>query len=402
MSEPVKASTRTGTRKLIMGNHAVSYAVLLSRVQVIAAYPITPQTQVVEMLSEMCGDGRLAARFLKVESEHSALASIIGAASTGVRAFTATSSQGLALMHELIHWTAGSRLPMVMANANRALAPGWSIWADQLDALSQRDTGWLQIYCESNQEILDMTILSYRLAEAISLPVMVVYDAFILSHTSEPVYIPDQEAVDALLPPLQSRARLDTRNPVAFGALTSPDYYYEFRYMIQEAHVRALSLFDQLGADFGEAVGRRYRALEPNYCDGAELVLVTAGALTSTARLALEQLRSRGEKVGLLKLRLFRPFPAQAVRSALAGVSRVAVIDRNLAAGCGGIFGQEVRAALYDGEEHPLVFNYVAGLGGRDVTVTDYLAMADDARKRSPQDEHIIYHGLKPENLDVF
>ncbi len=401
MSEPATGTKVKGTRKVIMGNHAVSYGVRLSRVQVIAAYPITPQTQVVEMLSEMCGDGTLPARFLKVESEHSALASIIGAASTGVRSFTATSSQGLALMHELIHWTAGSRLPVVMANVNRALGPGWSIWADQLDALSQRDTGWLQLYCESNQEILDMTILSYRLAEAISLPVMVVYDAFILSHTSEPVCIPEQEAVDAFLPPLQSPARLDTRNPVALGGLTAPDYYYEFRYMMQQAHVRALSLFDRFGSEFDEHIGRRYQVLEPIDCDGAELILVTAGALSSTARLAVEQLRSRGEKVGLLKLRLVRPFPAQAVRSALAGASRVAVIDRNLAAGLGGIFGQEVRAALYDGQEHPLVFNYVAGLGGRDVTVDDYLAMAGDARKREPGDEHIVYHGLKRENLDA-
>ena len=192
-------------KKVIIGNHAVSYAVMRSKVEVIAAYPITPQTQIVELLSELCGDGSINASFLKVESEHSALASVIGAASAGARTFTATSSQGLLLMHELVHWAAGARLPIVMANVNRAVGPGWNIWSEQTDSLSQRDTGWIQIYCETGQEIFDLTILSYRLAELVKLPIMLVYDAFFLSHTSEPVDIADQDVVDKFLPPYEPR-----------------------------------------------------------------------------------------------------------------------------------------------------------------------------------------------------
>jgi len=396
-----KWSDTMSERKVIMGNHAVSYGVKLARVQVISAYPITPQTQVVEMLSEMCANGELAAKFLKVESEHSALAAIIGAATLGVRTFTATSAQGLALMHELIHWSAGSRLPLVMADVNRAMAPGWSIWPDQLDALSQRDTGWLQIYCESNQEILDLTILAYRLAEAISMPTMVVYDAFVLSHTSEPVQIPDQSQVDAFLPAIESRSKLDLKTPAAFGGLTSPEYYFEFRYMMQQAHCKALSLIDELGTDFGEHFGRPYRVLETIDCDDAELILVTVGASTSTTRIVVQNRRARGEKIGIVKLRLFRPFPIEAIRQALRQAKRVAVIDRNLSVGCGGIFAQEIRSALYDLPDRPTIFGYVVGLGGRDITVELLDQLIDDALGREPEDGYVVFRGLKSENLHV-
>ena len=388
-------------RKVIMGNHAVSHAVKLSRVQVVSAYPITPQTQIVEMLSEMCANHELDARFLKVESEHSALAALIGASSVGVRSFTATSAQGLALMHELIPWSAGARLPLVMANVNRAMAPGWSIWSDQLDSLSQRDTGWLQLYCESNQEILDLTILAFRLAETIAMPVMVVYDAFVLSHTSEPVSIPEQKEVDAFLPPRDPWARLDPGNPVAFSGLTSPEYYFEFRTMMHRAQEKALTLLPEIGAEFEGCFHRRYEAVEPVACDDAERIMVSVGAATSTARIAVEELRSRGEKVGLLKIRLFRPFPVNEVRSVLSGVERVAVVDRNLSPGCGGIFAQEVRAALYPTEKPPAVFSYVAGLGGREITVADFMDIFSDARQRDPGDGGPRFLGLKEEVLHV-
>ena len=196
-----------------MGNHATSHGVRLARAQVISAYPITPQTQIVEELSEMCADGRLNAHFIKVESEHSAMACLIGASQAGVRCYTATSAQGLALMHELLFWASYARLPIVMTDVNRAMAPGWSIWSDQTDSLAQRDTGWVQIYCETNQEVLDTTIVAFKLAEETSLPVMVVYDAFILSHTYEPVEIPDQKDVDAFLPPRKAKLTLDPKNP---------------------------------------------------------------------------------------------------------------------------------------------------------------------------------------------
>ncbi|MEJ2503682.1 MAG: hypothetical protein P8177_10300 [Gemmatimonadota bacterium] len=208
-------------KKVMVGNHAVSLGVKLARAEVISAYPITPQTQIVEMLSEMCGSGELDARFIKVESEHSAMAACMGASATGVRAFTATSSQGLALMHELLHWAAGARHPIVMANVNRAMGPGWNIWTDQNDSLAQRDTGWIQLYCENNQEVLDTTIQAFRLAEAVDLPVMIILDAFFLSHTSEPVDVPDPAVVDAFLPRREARLKLDPADPRAFNALVT-------------------------------------------------------------------------------------------------------------------------------------------------------------------------------------
>ena len=210
-------------RKIILGNHAVAWGVKLARAEVISAYPITPQTQVVELLSEMCASGELDARFIKVESEHSAMAACVGASAAGARAFTATSSQGLALMHEMLHWAAGARHPIVLADVNRALGPGWNIWTDQSDTLSQRDTGWVQLYCETNQEVMDTTIMAFKLAETLELPVMIVLDAFYLSHTAEPVDVPEQAIVDGFLPKRTSRYQLDTLEPHAFGALVRPD-----------------------------------------------------------------------------------------------------------------------------------------------------------------------------------
>src|SRR5512137_1708512 len=209
-------------KKVITGNQAVAYGVILSRVDVISAYPITPQTTIVEELSELIANGRLNTRFLKVESEHSAMAALIGASTGGVRCFTATSSHGLAYMHEMLHWASGARLPIVLVNVNRALGPGWNIWSDQSDSLSQRDTGWVQLYCENNQEVLDTTVQAFKLGEAVGLPVMIVLDAFYLSHTSEPVDMPDPEAVDDFLPKRRAALRLDPQDPHAFGALTTP------------------------------------------------------------------------------------------------------------------------------------------------------------------------------------
>jgi pyruvate/2-oxoacid:ferredoxin oxidoreductase alpha subunit len=234
------------------GNHAVSHGVRLARAEVISAYPITPQTQVVELLSQFCEEGLLKARFIKVESEHSAMAALVGAASTGARTFTATSAQGLALMHEMLHWAAGARLPIVMANVNRAMGAPWSVWTDQNDSLSQRDTGWLQIYCESNQEVLDTVLQSFKLAETVRLPVMLILDAFVLSHTAEPVEIPDPEDADRFLPPYRPGLRLDPSDPHAFNGLTTPDSYMEFRVAMQESMIQALEVaksVDQASSD---------------------------------------------------------------------------------------------------------------------------------------------------------
>ncbi len=355
-------------KTVLEGSHAVAEAVRLARVQVISAYPITPQTHIVERLSEYCAGGALNARFLRVESEHSAMAALIGASSTGVRTFTATSSQGLALMHELLHWAAGARLPIVMAEVNRAMAPGWNIWTDQTDSLSQRDTGWIQIYCEDGQEALDRTLQAFRLAEAVNLPVMVVLDAFFLSHTYEPVEIPDQKDVDRFLPPYKARFSLDPENPCSFNQLAPPDIYMEMRFNIQQAMEKVLLDYEVIQNEYREIFGRYYAPVEPVECDDASLILVTSGTVTGTCREVIKALRDRGEKVGLLKISLFRPFPAEAIRENLSHADKVAVIDRNCSLGAGGIFAQEIRAALCNLSERPLVYGYVAGLGGRDVT----------------------------------
>ncbi|HQL91191.1 MAG TPA: pyruvate ferredoxin oxidoreductase [Syntrophales bacterium] len=355
-------------KRVLEGSQAVAEAVRLARVQVVSAYPITPQTHIVEFLSEYCASGTMNARFLRVESEHSCMAALIGAQSTGVRTFTATSGQGLALMHELLHWASGARLPIVMAEVNRAFAPGWNIWVDQTDSLAQRDTGWIQFYCEDSQEVLDTTLQAYRLAESVNLPVMVVLDAFFLSHTYEPVDVPEPEEADRFLPPYEARFQLDTQAPCSFGPLVPPAVYMEMRHDIAQAMDTALLKFREIEDEYAGIFGRRYGAVEAVRCEDAEIVLVTSGTVTSTARSVLEDLRGRGEKTGLLKIKLFRPFPVDDVRRALGGAKKIAVIDRNFSFGASGIFAQEVRSALCNVPSHAPVFGYVAGIGGRDVT----------------------------------
>lgn len=380
-------------QQVVTGNHAVSHGVRLSRAQVISAYPITPQTQVVELLSEFCANGALDAKFLKVESEHSAMAALVGASSTGARCFTATSAHGLALMHEMLHWSAGARLPIVMANVNRAMGAPWSVWTDQNDSLAQRDTGWMQFYCESNQEVLDTVIQAFRVAEELLVPAMLVLDAFVLSHTAEAVEFPTQTDVDRFLPPFNPKVRLDISNPRAFNGLATPETYMELRYDLQEAMNEAVEVIRRVDAEFGEQFGRRYGLIETYRTDGAELLLVTSSTITSTARVVIDELRDEGRRVGLMKIRTFRPFPSAEVQQAVAGIKKLAVIDRNLSYGAGGIFAQELRAALHNHCSIP-VFGFVTGLGGRDVTpamireTIDYTTVRDE-----PED--LIWIGLK-------
>lgn len=383
-------------KKVIMGNHAASWGALLSRVQVIAAYPITPQTQIVEELSEMCADGRLQAKFIKVESEHSALASIIGASAAGARAFTATSAQGLALMHELLHWAAGARLPIVMVNVNRAMAPGWSIWGDQNDSLSQRDTGWMQFYCEDNQEVLDTVIMGYRIAESVLLPVMVCYDAFILSHTYEPVDIPDQKVVDEFLPPPAKRLVLDPEDPRAFYMLVMPDYYMEHRYKMESAMQGAKAVTEHVNREFEKVFGRKYGLVEAADCEDADVVLVTSGSFTSPARVAINSLREQGHRVGLLKIKTFRPFPVENVQRILAGKEKVVVLDRNISFGKGGIFADELKGALFKLENKPRFYEFIVGLGGRDITPELVRETVLDVINGKVNESEINWKGLKP------
>jgi len=325
------------------------------------------------------------------------MAACIGASATGGRAFTATSGQGLLLMHELIHWAAGARLPIVMGTVNRAVAPGWSVWTEQNDTLSQRDTGWLQYYCEANQEVLDTVIQAYRVAERVLLPVMVILDAFVLSHTSEAVDIPDQDRVDGFLPPYRPELKLDINDPRAFGPIITPEYYMEMRYKMQKAMEEAVSVAQEVDEEFGEAFGRRYGLVEPYRLENAEVALVTSGTITSTSREVIDELQEQGMKVGLLKVRLFRPFPAAAVRQALAGIPKVAVMDRNISFGHGGIFAQEVKSALYnvDGAHRPPIFGFIVGLGGRDVTPEPIKEVINTTLANDAPPEEILWIGVK-------
>ncbi len=384
-------------RQVIEGSHAVSHAVDLARVRVISAYPITPQTHIVERLAELVADGVLDARFIRVESEHSAMAAVIGAAAAGVRSFTASSSHGLALMHEMLHWAAGARLPIVMAEVNRAMGPGWNIWADQTDSLSQRDTGWLQFYCEDVQDVIDTILIAYRVAERVSLPVMVVLDAFFLSHTYEPADLPDRADVDEFLPPWEPTEVLDPTDPKAFNQLSSPEYYMEFRHKMQQAMEDALAAYAGIDREFADRFGRSHPLVErvpASEDERAPLALVTTGTITSTARATLADLRDRGTPVDLVKLRALRPFPHDEIRRVLGPYGRVAVIDRNLSFGYGGIFAQEIRAALANLADRPVVYPFVAGLGGRDVTPDTVRAVVDRALDDAPP-EDILWAGLK-------
>lgn len=382
-------------KKVITGNQAVAYGVILSRVDVISAYPITPQTTIVEELSELIASGRLKTKFLKVESEHSAMAALIGASTGGVRTFTATSSHGLAYMHEMLHWASGARLPIVLVNVNRAIGPPWNIWGDQSDSLSQRDTGWIQLYCENNQEVLDTIVQAYRIAERVKLPVMVVLDAFVLSHTSEPVEVPSMEEVDSFLPPFCPDYPIDTQEPRSYSVITTPDYFLEFRYKVQKAMEQVPEVAKKVDDEFKTRFGRGYGAIERYGKEGAEVLLMTSGTVTSTSRTVIRKLMEKGLSVAGIKIKRFRPFPSEEICEMIQGAKKIAVIDRNLSAGVGGVFAQELRASLYSREERPQVFGFVSGLGGRDIT-PELIEEAIQYMVEHPQPEgDILWLGLK-------
>lgn len=382
-------------RKVIIGNHALSYGAMLSRAQVIAAYPITPQTEVIELLSEMCANGELDAKFIKVESEHSAMTACVGASATGVRTFTATSAQGLALMHEVLHWAVGARTPVVMGNINRAMAPPWTIWTEQTDSLSQRDTGWMQIYCQNNQEVLDSVIQAYKVAEQVKLPAMVILAAFVLSHTSETVEMPEQDKVDEFLPLYELEYKIDPDDPHAFGGLTGPDGYFELRYIIQKAIEDAIPKWEEVGEEFGELFGRSYGLVETYKVEDAKELIISSATVASTARSAIDYLREKGKKVGLLRIRVFRPFPTEKVKSLLSAIDKAIVIDRNISFGASGIFYQEVKAACYNEKNKPPIFGVITGLGGRDVGKKDIIDIYEYVMKQDEVESDIIWKGVR-------
>ena len=359
------------TMQVLSGNHAQSEAVRLARVQVASAYPITPQTTIVEGIADFVASGALPAKFVTVESEHSALQVVLSASAMGARTYTATSSQGLLLMHELLHWAAGLRAPIVMGVVNRAVAPPWSIGADHTDTISQRDTGWMQFYAETNQEVLDMVLEAYRLAEdpAVRLPAMVTEDAFYLSHTVEPVDVPPADVVDRFLPARVARAILVPGEPTRLGSFTGPEDYVRFRHELALASERALRALREVERDFSRVIGRELAgAIESYRTEGADAVLVLLGTAATTARQVVDELRAEGRRVGLVKLRLVRPFPEEELRRALAPVPRVGTLDRSFTFGPVGALAEEVRSALYPAASRPVVRSFFGGIGGRDIT----------------------------------
>lgn len=357
-------------RKVISGNYAAAYGAKLSRPKVISIYPITPQTTIIEKLVEFCTSGELDARIMHVESEHSAMAGCIGASAAGVRTFTATSGQGIALMHELLFFAGGARLPIVMINVHRYLASPWSLGVEQTDSLAQRDAGWIQLECEDAQEALDTVPQAYRIAEETMLPCLISFDGFILSHTYEPVDIPDAELVDKYLPAYNPPFKLDPDDPALFfgSSTSSPKMTYELRYHREQAIQSVPEILKKAQDEFYELFGRRYNAVEEYNLEGAEIVVVAAGSMLSTARKVVTELQQEGKKVGLLSIRMFRPFPKEEIQRLLRGVPKVMVLDRNISFGEGGIYCQSVKSALYDIDKRPVIFGFIIGLGGVDIT----------------------------------
>jgi len=378
------------------GSHAVAEIVKRCRPQVISAYPITPQTHIVEDLAQMVANCELDAEYITVESEFSALSACLGASAAGSRVYSATTSQGLALMFEVCFNVAGLRQPVVMTIANRSLGAPLSIWNDQQDSISLRDSGWLQVYAEDNQEAVDLHMIAYRVCEDhdVLLPAFVCFDGYVLTHTYEPVSIPTQEEVDAYLPAFNPYQRLDASNPMSFGMYATPDYYMEFRYEIDRAQHRAKEVFAKAGREFAKQFDRDYSAPVEGYrLEDADTAIVAMGSICGTAKDAVDEMRDAGKNAGLLKIRMFRPFPAQEIVDALKGVSTVAVLDRNISLGSGGGVGTEVKAALSG--SGTAVYDYIVALGGRDIRKKDIAAIVDLAEEGRGD----MFYGLRTEVL---
>jgi len=361
---------------------AVAEAVKLANADVIAAYPITPQTHIVEHLSELVADGDLDAEYVCVESEHSAMSAVVGSSAAGARSFTATASQGLALMHEILFIASSMRLPIVMTVANRALSGPLSIWNDHSDVMASRDCGWIQYFVENGQEAFDHVLIAFRVAEdpEVSLPAIVNLDGFILSHMIEPHMLLDDEEVARYLPPFQPINRLDPDNPVTMGDFAMPEFYMEVKKGQEEALRNARATIDKGWQEFAELTGRQYQAVETYKTEGAEILMLSMGALGETASVAVDRMRDQGLPVGLVKLRLWRPFPTDDLLKALGGAKKIVVLDRAISFGAAtNPVAAEVASILYDTEPRPCIFNNVVGLGGRDVRVEDFEAIVKKA-----------------------
>lgn len=376
-------------KKVISSAEAVSEAVKRARPSVIPVYPITPQTKISEKLADYVADGELDAHYIKVESEHSAMSAAIGASGAGVRVFTATSSQGLAYMHEPVFAAAGMRVPIVMANANRALSAPINIWNDQQDSISERDSGWIQLYAETGQEAFDTVLQAYKISENqdILLPTMVCIDGFILTHTVDPVELLSQEEVDTFLPKYtRGYAYLDPEDPMSLGTLADTESYLEVRHDMELAMVDALDVIEEVGKEFGDKFGRYYGLIEEYRSEDADIILIAMGSICGTIKDVVDHVRDQGKKVGLVRVRSYRPFPKKALKEAVKD-AKLAVIDKDISFGMGGALYVDTKASL-DNQ----TYGYVVGLGGRDITPVDIEEIIE--KTENPTNE-VEWIGLK-------
>jgi 2-oxoisovalerate ferredoxin oxidoreductase alpha subunit len=390
--------TRGGEEEMTVmidtGNRIAAKAAIMAKPEVVAAYPITPQTTLVEAIAEYLAKGEYKGEYICVESEHSAMSACIGASAAGSRTFTATSSHGLLLMHEMLHWAALARLPVVMCNINRVVGPGWNIWVDENDSISQRDTGWIQFYCSSNQEIFDTVIQAFKLAEheKVVLPVMVNLNAFILSHTSMPAEIPEQHIIDEYLGKYIPKWKLDIDNPTTFGNIIGPAHYFKVRRAMQDAQLTAKKLIPQIANEWKKLSGYFHGDLLEYYkCDGAEHILLSMGAIGAESKIAIEELQNAGHKIGLARVRVIRPFPTEEIIK-LGKQADLVVIDRNISVGLEGALFNEVKAALY-GQSDAKATGFIAGLGGKDVTYKDIETMCMKSMKRKAKEQE--WYGME-------
>lgn len=377
---------------------AVSEAAKLARTEVIAAYPITPQTHIVEHLSEIVASGELDAEFVCVESEHSAMSACLGSAAAGARTFTATAGQGLELMHEVVYCASSMRLPIVMTVANRALSAPLSVWGDHSDVMAVRDTGWIQVFVENGQEAFDHVIWGFKAAEdkRVLFPVMINMDGFHLTHVVEPIEIEEQEKVDAFLPAHQYPLPLNPLKPVNMGTFAPPVIYTEIKKAQEEDFLAIRPHLDEAWKAFGDHFGRHYKAVESYKADDAETLILTMGSYSQTASVAVDTLRDRGEKVGQVKLRLWRPFPFDDLKQAVAKAKKVIVLDRCISSGGpGGPVASEVRSALYDMPNRPDVVGFIAGLGGRDILPEQFVEMIERGMKTTEQERRFELLGVR-------
>jgi pyruvate ferredoxin oxidoreductase alpha subunit len=387
------------------GNVAAAMAVKLAAAEVIAAYPITPQTPVTEKLSEMITLGEMDAEYIAVESEHSALGVCIGAASAGARSFTATSSNGLLYMSEQLHWAAGARLPMVMCVVNRGVGAPWSVWNDHQDAISQRDAGWIQVFAKDHQEIVDMTIKAFRLAELVHIPVMVNYDGYYLSHTYMPFELPNAQDVKDFLPDYEYKHTLDPEHPESLNTVTLPDVrvdmngvkrpgYMEIRKNLHDEMRLAMEVWEEIDAEYHKRFGRGGNPIcDPYSCDDAEFIVVAMGTLANQLRDVVDQLREEGHKVGVLALQMYRPFPTSHIAKILQQAKSVLVFEKGLSYGNQGALYADLKSALYPYPARPALHNFITGLGGREIRTENLY--------QSVKDVCLNQEALKPEQIDT-